>query len=49
MLISCISTQSTEASLRVRLVELRKKLPDVFELESVRGLGYRLRLKEETE
>lgn len=49
MLASCISTESTEASLRVRLVELRKKLPDVFAIESVRGMGYRLCLKEETE
>lgn len=47
MLTSCISTQSSEASLRVRLVELRKKLPDVFAVESVRGSGYRLCLKEE--
>lgn len=47
MLTSCISTQSSEGSLRVRLVELRKKLPDVFAIENVRGMGYRLCLKEE--
>ncbi len=47
MLMSCVSAQSSEASLRVRLVELRKKLPQPFEIESVRGMGYRLIAKEE--
>lgn len=45
MLMSCISQDSTDASLRVRLSKIRGKLPECFQIESIRKSGYRLTLK----
>lgn len=47
MLMSSASDQCTDASLRVRLAGLRKKLPKDMEIETVRNTGYRLHIKED--
>lgn len=47
MLMSCASNQCTDASLRVRLAQLRKSLPEEMEIETVRNIGYRLVIKED--
>lgn len=44
----CISHECSDASLRVRLVELRALLPEEFTIENVRGHGYRLLIRKES-